>query len=161
MECLQVGDVEIYSNSNRKSFTCLHDDEFHNLSFEEINSHLNHFSVEGLVTTTQVTHASPAGVYAHTANRNWESNQILLDDGADPEVCTDIAKQLVNGQVGKKLKVSKMKQHNDNREHEKEDKGKKKSLLEKNKFSFLFSLLSVNETFCNKFFFIPEFCRAL
>ncbi|XP_037026003.1 alkaline phosphatase [Bradysia coprophila] len=59
----------------------------------------------GLVTTTQVTHASPAGVYAHTANRNWESNQILLDDGGDPEVCTDIAKQLVNGQVGKKLKV--------------------------------------------------------
>lgn len=58
-------------------------------------------------------------MYAHTANRNWESNQILLDDGGDPEVCTDIAKQLVNGQVGKKLKVSNMKQHNDNKEHEK------------------------------------------
>lgn len=72
---------------------------------------------KGLVTTTQVTHASPAGVYAHTANRNWESNQMLLDDGGDPEVCTDIAKQLVNGHVGKKLKVSKVKQHYDNDEH--------------------------------------------
>lgn len=60
----------------------------------------------GLVTTTQVTHASPAGVYAHTANRNWESNQQLLDDGGNPEVCSDIAKQLIYGNVGRKLKVS-------------------------------------------------------
>lgn len=59
----------------------------------------------GLVTTTQVTHASPAGVYAHTANRNWESNQALLNDGGDPETCTDIAQQLINGKVGSKLKV--------------------------------------------------------
>ncbi|PSN45949.1 hypothetical protein C0J52_16536 [Blattella germanica] len=27
----------------------------------------------GIVTTTTVTHASPSGNYAHTANRNWES----------------------------------------------------------------------------------------
>lgn len=60
----------------------------------------------GLVTTTQVTHASPAGVYAHTANRNWENNQVLLDDGGNPEVCSDIAKQLIHGNVGRKLKVS-------------------------------------------------------
>lgn len=60
----------------------------------------------GLITTTQVTHASPAGVYAHIANRNWESNQQLLNDGGDPKYCMDIAKQLVYGSVGKKLKVS-------------------------------------------------------
>ncbi|EDX11379.1 GD12118 [Drosophila simulans] len=28
----------------------------------------------GLVTTTRVTHASPAGVYAHTSNRDFESD---------------------------------------------------------------------------------------
>lgn len=64
-------------------------------------------SIAGLITTTQVTHASPAGVYAHTANRNWESNQVLLNEGGDPKYCTDIAKQLVHGPVGSKLKVSK------------------------------------------------------
>lgn len=61
---------------------------------------------KGLITTTQVTHASPAGVYAHIANRNWESNQQLVDDGADPRLCSDIAMQLVHGDVGKNLKVS-------------------------------------------------------
>lgn len=61
---------------------------------------------KGLVTTTQVTHASPAGVYAHTVNRNWESNQQLMDDGGDPKYCSDIAKQLIHSGVGKKLKVS-------------------------------------------------------
>lgn len=61
---------------------------------------------KGLITTTQVTHASPAGVYAHTANRNWESNQQLLDDGGNPNYCSDIAQQLIHGSVGRKMKVS-------------------------------------------------------
>ena len=65
----------------------------------------DHGMSTGLITNTQVTHASPAGVYAHAANRNWENNQILLDDGADPELCTDIAQQLIFGDVGQKLKV--------------------------------------------------------
>lgn len=71
------------------------------------------FNCKGLVTTTKVTHASPAGVYAHTANRNWENNQILLDMGGNPEFCTDIAKQLINGDVGKKLKVCEQKSFRD------------------------------------------------
>ncbi|GBP04315.1 Membrane-bound alkaline phosphatase [Eumeta japonica] len=29
----------------------------------------------GLITTTSVTHASPAGIYAHAANRDWEMMQ--------------------------------------------------------------------------------------
>lgn len=59
----------------------------------------------GLITTTQVTHASPAGVYAHTANRNWESDARLIRDGGDPAYCTDIAKQLIQNPVGHNLKV--------------------------------------------------------
>ncbi|XP_062558478.1 membrane-bound alkaline phosphatase-like [Armigeres subalbatus] len=59
----------------------------------------------GLVTTTRVTHASPAGVFAHTANRDWENDAEVTKNGCDPELISDIAKQLVHGEVGKQLKV--------------------------------------------------------
>ncbi|XP_054729005.1 alkaline phosphatase [Anastrepha obliqua] len=64
-----------------------------------------HGMATGLVTTTSVTHASPAGVYAHIANRNWENDAEVLSDNGDPLVCTDIAAQLVQGDVGRKLNV--------------------------------------------------------
>ncbi|EDV96436.1 membrane-bound alkaline phosphatase [Drosophila grimshawi] len=60
----------------------------------------------GLVTTTRVTHASPSGVYAHTADREWENNALLEE--ACGELATgldDIAVQLIHGEVGSKLKV--------------------------------------------------------
>ncbi|EDV93134.1 alkaline phosphatase [Drosophila grimshawi] len=59
----------------------------------------------GLITTTSVTHASPAGIYAHIANRNWENDADVQADGADPSVCADIASQLVYGPVGQNLNV--------------------------------------------------------
>ncbi|XP_058835963.1 membrane-bound alkaline phosphatase-like [Topomyia yanbarensis] len=59
----------------------------------------------GLVTTTRVTHASPAGMYAHTASRDWESDYWIAEDGCDPNVLDDIAEQLVLGETGKRLKV--------------------------------------------------------
>jgi alkaline phosphatase len=59
----------------------------------------------GLVTTTRVTHASPAGVYAHTAYRHWENDGEISYDKCDPEVVDDITEQLVHGEVGKNLKV--------------------------------------------------------
>ncbi|KAM8704003.1 hypothetical protein ACLKA7_008602 [Drosophila subpalustris] len=59
----------------------------------------------GLITTTSVTHASPAGVYAHTANRNWESDADVVADNADPTICPDIASQLIFGHVGQNLNV--------------------------------------------------------
>lgn len=45
-------------------------------------------------------------MYAHAANRNWESNQLIIDEGGDPNICPDIAKQLIYGNVGNNLKVS-------------------------------------------------------
>jgi hypothetical protein len=49
----------------------------------------------GVVTTTRVQHASPAGTYAHTVNRNWYSDAEMpasaLQDG-----CKDIATQLIS-----------------------------------------------------------------
>ncbi|SFI23186.1 alkaline phosphatase [Albimonas pacifica] len=41
----------------------------------------------GIVSTARLTHATPAAVYAKTANRNWE--------GDAPEGCTDIAAQMI------------------------------------------------------------------
>ncbi|XP_055533114.1 membrane-bound alkaline phosphatase-like [Wyeomyia smithii] len=59
----------------------------------------------GLVTTTRVTHASPAGVYAHTSNRDRENDNEVSKDGCDTEIVQDIAHQLVHGDTGKRLKV--------------------------------------------------------
>ncbi|OWK12973.1 ALPI, partial [Cervus elaphus hippelaphus] len=48
----------------------------------------------GVVTTTRVQHASPAGAYAHTVNRNWYSDA-QMSAGAKKEGCQDIATQMV------------------------------------------------------------------
>ncbi|XP_071109415.1 alkaline phosphatase-like [Haliotis cracherodii] len=46
----------------------------------------------GLVTTTRVTHATPAAAYAHSPERNWEADISTPDtDGT----CKDIALQLI------------------------------------------------------------------
>lgn len=60
--------------------------------------------VTGLVTTTRVTHASPAGVYAHAANRMWETDKKVAHDSCDPEKIIDIAQQLIYGE-GRNLRV--------------------------------------------------------
>ncbi|XP_028731997.1 intestinal-type alkaline phosphatase 1 [Peromyscus leucopus] len=49
----------------------------------------------GVVTTTRVQHASPAGTYAHTVNRNWYSDA-EMPPSAVQEGCKDIATQLVS-----------------------------------------------------------------
>ncbi|XP_062558476.1 membrane-bound alkaline phosphatase-like [Armigeres subalbatus] len=59
----------------------------------------------GLVTTTRVTHASPASVYAHTSNRDRENDNEVKKDGCDPEITKDIAMQLIYGKTGQGLKV--------------------------------------------------------
>ena len=45
----------------------------------------------GIVTTARITHATPACAYAHSANRNWESDgdisKTVTDDGSQ---CKDI-----------------------------------------------------------------------
>lgn len=53
----------------------------------------------GFVTTTRITHATPAATYAKTASRYWESNENT------PIECDDIAKQLIHGEIGSRLNV--------------------------------------------------------
>jgi len=48
----------------------------------------------GIVTTTRVTHATPATVYAQSAEREWESDAYFPDE-AKASGCRDIAAQLL------------------------------------------------------------------
>lgn len=59
----------------------------------------------GFVTTTRTTHATPASLYAHSPERDWETN--LYVPAADWERgCRDIAHQLVNFAPGGGLDVA-------------------------------------------------------
>lgn len=58
----------------------------------------------GVVTTTRITHATPAATYAHSVSREWE------DDSEIPEEqkaagCKDIASQLLSFDVGDGIDV--------------------------------------------------------
>lgn len=80
---------------------------------DKLNAHLYEikaiklvaFILSGVITTTGITNASPAGVYAHIANRDWENDDNIRRAGGDPDKCDDIARQLVYGKVGSKLNV--------------------------------------------------------
>ena len=54
----------------------------------------------GVVTTTRVTHATPASIYSHSADRNWESDADL-SAAAKSAGCRDIARQLIETPHGR------------------------------------------------------------
>ncbi len=58
----------------------------------------------GVVTTTRVTHATPAACYAHTVQRDWESDADL-SPAAREAGFPDIARQLIEFQHGNGLEV--------------------------------------------------------
>lgn len=61
----------------------------------------------GFVTTTRVTHATPAAFYAHAANRYWESDDKVPKEARS--LCKDIARQLIEDEPGRNLNVSQCK----------------------------------------------------
>ena len=58
----------------------------------------------GVVTTTRVTHATPAACYAHVPNRDWENDSDLPSE-ATAAGFPDIARQLVEFSAGDGLDV--------------------------------------------------------
>lgn len=48
----------------------------------------------GIVTTTRITHATPAAVFGHVVDRDWEADS-NIPAAERPEGCTDLAAQLV------------------------------------------------------------------
>ncbi|CRK87690.1 CLUMA_CG001481, isoform A [Clunio marinus] len=59
----------------------------------------------GIVTTTRITHATPAAAYSHASHRGWEYNAAITTACREYENVTDIAHQLVHDEVGRNLKV--------------------------------------------------------
>lgn len=57
----------------------------------------------GIVTTTRITHATPASTYANSYDRDWECDSEIPADLRDIHV--DIARQLVDHAPGKNLNV--------------------------------------------------------
>ncbi|XP_065352793.1 alkaline phosphatase 4-like [Cloeon dipterum] len=57
----------------------------------------------GLVTTTRITHATPAAAYAHVSDRDWECDSEIPSQYRD--CMKDIAKQLVEDSPGKDINV--------------------------------------------------------
>lgn len=58
----------------------------------------------GFVTTTRITHATPASLYAHSADRDWECYQDIEDENL-PQGVHEIAWQLMYEQPGNRSKV--------------------------------------------------------
>merc|ERR1712198_599477 len=54
----------------------------------------------GVVTTTRITHATPASTYASSAGRDWEA--VVPDYVPGREQCPDIAHQLVYNEDAQK-----------------------------------------------------------
>jgi alkaline phosphatase len=59
----------------------------------------------GIVSTARITHATPAATFAHTPNRDWESDAELTAE-ARSGGCKDIARQLVEFPYGNGLEVA-------------------------------------------------------
>lgn len=58
----------------------------------------------GVVTTTRITHATPAATYAHSAERQWESDSEIPAE-ASAQGCHDLARQLVDFSYGDGIEV--------------------------------------------------------
>jgi alkaline phosphatase len=51
----------------------------------------------GIVTSTRITHATPAGAYAHTPDRDWEAyDGKIFREQESSAGCKDIAAQLID-----------------------------------------------------------------
>jgi alkaline phosphatase len=59
----------------------------------------------GFVTTTRITHATPAATYAHSPERDWESDANLSAE-ARRNGCEDIAAQLLSFDFGRGINVA-------------------------------------------------------
>ncbi|XP_045602749.1 alkaline phosphatase isoform X2 [Procambarus clarkii] len=59
----------------------------------------------GVVTTAQVTHATPAALYAKSADRRWQCETKIFTAGEESHKCKDIALQLVEDEPATKMKV--------------------------------------------------------
>lgn len=91
------GTIGLNGNVNLRNCTGQHDNSTHLHSILKYAQDAG--KATGFVTTTRITHATPAATYAKTASRYWESNENT------PDECDDIALQLIFGEIGSRLNV--------------------------------------------------------
>lgn len=61
----------------------------------------------GVVTNTRISHASPAGTYAHVPHRQMECDSDVVNEKMNIEACNfDIAQQLIEDEPGRNIKVA-------------------------------------------------------
>ncbi|OXA45827.1 Alkaline phosphatase [Folsomia candida] len=58
----------------------------------------------GIVTTTRITHATPAAAYGHCAHRDWECDT-KIPESERAFGCKDLARQLVEDEPGRNINV--------------------------------------------------------
>ena len=59
----------------------------------------------GVLTTTRITHATPAATYGHIADRDWEADAEIPPEQRAPD-CIDLARQLVEFPLGGGIDVA-------------------------------------------------------
>ncbi|MEO8011969.1 MAG: alkaline phosphatase [Dokdonella sp.] len=59
----------------------------------------------GIVTTTEITHATPAASYGHSPERDWE-HDAAMPAAARAEGCIDLARQLVEFSLGTRIDIA-------------------------------------------------------
>ena len=59
----------------------------------------------GIVTTTRLSHATPASAYAHVPERDWVSDRSLTAEARE-NGCTDVAAQLIDFPYGNGIEVA-------------------------------------------------------
>lgn len=59
----------------------------------------------GIVTTTRITHATPATVFAHAPERDWEADT-YMPEAAREAGCKDIARQLIEFDAGNGIDIA-------------------------------------------------------
>lgn len=53
----------------------------------------------GVVSTARLTHATPAAVYAHSADRNWEDDSKLPEGSTQKDIATQLIEKMSDGTV--------------------------------------------------------------
>lgn len=86
----RAGVIGIGPQSARRNCNQAREFELRNIT-DEVRSRGMQF---GIVTTTRITHATPATVYAHGPERDWEADTFLTPENL-AEGCVDIARQFV------------------------------------------------------------------
>lgn len=100
----EEGMLSVNQNAQRKEFKSVKGNETKSLLEMAEEKGLS----TGVVTTTRLTHATPAACFAHTPDRDWESDEDIFANAKDAYEAKfpDIARQLIEFPYGDGLEVA-------------------------------------------------------